>query len=216
MTAFGEFLYGSTGIREYEHESTQRGTFSFIHPTARIGARTIIFPGAYIGPDVELGSDCVVGPNAALGQPGYGYEWVAPDDGDDGRWEYKEHTFGVLTGDNVHVGANACIDGGRHRRTVIGTGSKIDGGVHIAHNVWLGRDCLVIANAMIAGSCEIEPEVIVNPSACIRDHTRVGFRAIIGMGAVVTKDVPAGEVWVGNPAKKLRDREEGEGADRRN
>lgn len=209
MTPYEEFYFGATGNRDDQNPSTIRGAFAFFHPTSHLGPRTVVFPGAYIGPNVQIGADCVIGPGAAIGQPGFGYV------NEGGEWVYREHPKGVLIGQGVHIGANACIDGGRHRVTMIGDGSKVDNGVHIAHNVVIGRRCLVIANAMVAGSCELGDDVIVNPCASLRDHTKVGERAIIGMGAVVTKDVPAGEVWVGNPARKLRDREEGEGADRR-
>jgi UDP-3-O-[3-hydroxymyristoyl] glucosamine N-acyltransferase len=198
--SFTEFAYAA-GVRDDMKPAIVRGTFAFIHPTARIGARTVIFPLAYIGPRVSIGEDCVIGPGAAIGQPGFGY-----DEQEDGSWAYKPHEFGVKIADDVHIGANACVDGGRYRDTVIGNGSRIDDLAFIAHNVQIGHDCLVIANAMIAGSCEIGNGVIVGPSASLRDHVTVGDRAMIGLGAVVVKNIPPGEVWAGNPAKFMRPR----------
>lgn len=171
----------------------------WIHDTAEVDPSAIIFPGAYIGPNVKIGEDCVVGPNTSIGQPGFGY-----DTDDTGERNYRTHTKGVIINDDVHIGANTCIDQGRHRPTEIFSGTRIDNLVHIAHNVIIGHRCLVIAHVMIAGSCEIGDDVQISPGAQICDHVKVGDGAHIGLGAVVLKDVPAGEVWVGNPARKLR------------
>lgn len=206
---FAEHAFAA-GAMEDQHPATIRGSFAFFHPTSKIGSRTVVMPHAYIGPNVVVGEDCVIGPGASIGHWGFGYE-----EQEDGSWQYKTHTEGVIIGDRVHIGPSAGVAQGRHRPTRIGDGSKIDLGCHIAHNVVIGRNVLVIANAMVAGSVEIGDGAIVNPSACIRDHAKVGERAIVGMGAVVTKDVPAGEVWVGSPARFLRVREEGESAVRR-
>jgi UDP-3-O-[3-hydroxymyristoyl] glucosamine N-acyltransferase len=175
----------------------------FVHPEAHVHHSTIIFPGAYIGPHVTIGSDCVIGPNAAIGQPGFGYT-----EQPDGSWAYREHLGGVVIEDDVHIGANACIDQGRHRETRIGRGSRVDNQCHVSHNVHIGEDCLIIAHAMIAGSCSIGNGAIIAPGAMIRDHVEVGARAFVGLGAVVVSDIPDAEVWAGNPAVYLRPRGE--------
>jgi len=175
----------------------------FVHPEARVAPSSVIFPGAYIGPHVEIGEHCVIGPNSAIGQPGFGYT-----EQNDGSWNYREHTGGVVLEDNVHVGACSCIDQGRHRETRIGRGSRVDNHCHISHNAHIGEDCLIIAHAMIAGSCDIGDGAIISPGAQIRDHVTVGRGAMVGLGAVVVKDVPEAEVWVGVPAKFLRARGE--------
>lgn len=202
---YEEFAFAAAFLHEAQAPATIRGMFAYFHPTSKIGDRTVVFPHVYIGPNVVVGDDCVVGPGTCIGQPGFGYE-----EQEDGSYAYREHHFGVLIGPGVHIGANTCIDQGRHRATVVGRGARIDNNVHIAHNAYIGEHALVIANAMVAGSCVIGRQAIVNPGAMIRDHVKVGERAIVGLGAVVTKNIPPGEVWVGNPARKLRDREEGE------
>ncbi len=169
----------------------------------RIGERASVGSGVYIGPDVVMGPDCVIAPNASIGGPGFGYERL-PDT--DGSWTYKDHPFGVRIGDHVHVGSNTTIHRGRWRHTEIGPGTKIDANVFIAHNVVIGRDCLVIAGAHIGGSCEIGDRAIIGIGATLSDHVKVGWGALVGAGAVVVKDVPEGAVVVGNPAKYLRDR----------
>lgn len=172
-----------------------------VHPSVVVPSSTIIYPGAYVGAGVRIGLDVVIGPNAVIGDPGFGFIEL-----DDGSWEYREHPFGVVLDNGVYVGANTCINRGRHRDTRIGSGTKIDTNVHVGHNAVIGSNCLLIACCQIGGSCEIGDGVIVSPSATLRDHVTVGERAMIGLGAVVVRDVPAGQVWAGNPARYMRDR----------
>jgi UDP-3-O-[3-hydroxymyristoyl] glucosamine N-acyltransferase len=110
----------------------------------------------------------------------------------------------VIIEDCVDIGANTCIDRGTLGNTVIRRGAKIDNLVHIAHNVVVGENTMVIANAMIGGSTEIGADSWVAPSATLRDAIQIGAASTVGLGAVVTKSVPDGEVWAGNPAKFLR------------
>lgn len=169
-----------------------------IHETAVIPTSCIIFPFVYIGPNVELGERVVIQSGARIGGPGFGYEKQ-----DDGVWKYRTHQHGVVIGDDVHIGANACVDAGRHRPTRIGRGTKIDNLVHIAHNVEIGEDCLIIALAEVSGSVEISDGVTVSPAASIREWHKIGNNAHVGIGAVVVKDVPAEETWAGVPARRL-------------
>jgi UDP-3-O-[3-hydroxymyristoyl] glucosamine N-acyltransferase len=171
--------------------------YAFVHPTAEIGPGTVLMPFAYIGPRVTIGANCFIGPGACIGQPGFGYEK------DDSRDEqlYRRHKMGVIIGDDVHIGANTCIDQGRHRPTRIGRGTKIDNLVHIAHNVEIGEDCLIIALSMLAGSVKIGDRVQVSPCAAVRDWRSVGDDALVGLGAVVVKDVEAGATVKGVPAR---------------
>lgn len=202
--ALDEIAHAAGGFMQdgrYVHPDAARSFF--IHREARVAPTAVIFPGAFIGPHVEIGEHCVVGPNAAIGQPGFGYTEL-----DDGSWAYRQHIGGVVIEDDVHIGACACIDQGRHRETRVGRGTRIDDHVFIAHNVHVGEHCLLIAHAMVAGSCDIGDRAIISPGAQVLDHIRIGPGALVGLGAVVVKDVPGWEVWVGNPAKYLRARGE--------
>lgn len=169
------------------------------HNTSTVDPEAIIFPGAYIGPNVTIGPDTIIGPNASIGQPGFGYTAH-----ENGRQEYRSHTKGVVIEPDVHIGAGTCIDQGRHRPTIIRTGTRIDNLVHIAHNVIIGRHCTVIAHAMLAGTAELKDLAYVAPGAQVTDHATIGHASMAGLGAVVLNDIPDGETWVGIPARPIK------------
>lgn len=170
-----------------------------MHATATVDSTVTVLPGAYIGPNVTVHEHCVIGPNATIGAPGFGYETHEHT----GEHTYRPHAEGVVLERNVSIGAGSCVDQGRHRPTIIGEGTKVDNLVHIAHNVIIGKHCLVIAHSMIAGSAEIGDYVHIAPGALIRDWRYVEDHSFIGMGAVVVKDVSPPDQVAGNPARPL-------------
>jgi UDP-3-O-[3-hydroxymyristoyl] glucosamine N-acyltransferase len=107
--------------------------------------------------------------------------------------------------DRVEIGSNASIDRGTLSNTIIGEGAKIDNLVHIAHNVHIGKHAAVIAHAMIGGSTEIGDYTWIAPSAALMNGLHIGRQATVGLGAVVTKDIPDYETWTGVPAMPLKD-----------
>jgi UDP-3-O-[3-hydroxymyristoyl] glucosamine N-acyltransferase len=197
-----------------------------IGPRAEIGAGTLIAAGAVIGPDVRIGRDCAVGagatvqhaligdrviihPGARIGQDGFGF---LP-----GRQGHQKipQTRRVIIQDNVEIGANTTIDRGSSRDTVIGEGTKIDNLVQIAHNVVIGRHCLIAGQAGLSGSVRVEDFVMMGGKVGIADHISVGSGAVLGAQSGVMSDVPAGARWVGSPAQPIRDFMKGVAALRR-
>jgi len=187
-----------------------------IGPRAEIGAGTLIAPGAVIGPQVRIGRDCVIGAGvtivhaligdrviihagARIGQDGFGYLPGAAGHG-------KIPQVGrVIIMDGVEIGANTTIDRGAIRDTVIGEGTKIDNLVQIAHNVEIGRHCVLAAHTGISGSCTIGDYVMMGGRVGLADNITVGNGAMIGAAAGVMHDVPAGEKWVGAPAVPMKE-----------
>jgi|GEM_PF-502363 len=185
-----------------------------IHPQARIGANVRIGPFTVIGPDVEIadnvrigsnchlehcsiGRDTILANNIAVGGTGFGYET------DDATGEVLSfpHVGRVVIGERVEIGSSTCLDRGSIGDTIVGDDCKIDNLIHIAHNVRMGKRCKVIALAIIGGSCVIGDDAWIAPASAIRDWRSVGAGAVVGLGAVVTKDVAAGETVFGNPAR---------------
>ena len=192
------------------------GPLAVIGARARIGPRCRIGPAAVIGDAVVLGPDCRVGahacmshtiagarvyvyPGARIGQEGFGFT-----PGPDG-FVTMPQLGRVILQDDVEVGANSTIDRGALADTVIGAGSRLDNLVQIGHNVRLGRCCVVVAQAGISGSTELEDFVVVAAQAGLTGHLRIGARARIGAQAGVMADIAAGADVVGAPAQPVRE-----------
>lgn len=193
-----------------------------VHPTAVIAEGAIIGENVYIGPycvigkakiganciieshvriydNVTMGKGCNIKPGAVLGGEGFGFE----RDADGNKFRFPQ-IGGLILGDDVEVGANTCIDRGALSDTIIGDHTKINNLCHIAHNNKIGKNVTITGCVNVSGSNVIEDDVWVAPNASIRGYIHLGKGCTVGMGAVATKDIPAGETWVGNPARCLR------------
>jgi UDP-3-O-[3-hydroxymyristoyl] glucosamine N-acyltransferase len=137
-----------------------------------------------------------IGKNTVIGGDGFGY---ARDT--DGMLVKMPHQGNVIIEENVEIGSNTCIDRAVIGSTVIGAGTKIDNLVHIAHGVKIGKNCLIVAGAVIGGSCEIGDNCFIGINASVKNKVKIGNNVTIGMGAVVLKDVPDGATVVGNPGR---------------
>ena len=184
-------------------------------PDAIIGGNVVLSPGVVIGSGTVIQDDVVVGPNTcianttvesgvrigcncSIGLPGFGFE-----KDQEGRYRRFPHVGRVWIQRDVEIGNNVCIDRGALGETIIGRGSKIDNLVHVAHNVVLGSNVVVIANSMIGGSTRIGNNAWVAPSASIINQIQIGADSVIGLGAVVLRSVGGGITVVGNPARPL-------------
>lgn len=181
-------------------EKTHFDGAASIHRLATIGPDCWIGAGVCIGEHVVIGAGCVIKPGAVIGFDGFGYE----RDGD-GRWTQKPSTFGVDIGDDVHIGAGTCIDRGSWRDTVIGPGVRIDNLVHVAHNVLVCRDVVIVAHAGLGGSVVVEEGAWIGFGAHVHQRVRIGFSALVGMGAAVLKDVAPNTTVAGVPARVINE-----------
>lgn len=165
---------------------------------ATIGDGCSIDSNVRVYDDTVMGKGCVIKAGAVLGGAGFGYE----RDADGNKFRFPQ-IGQLIMGDYVEVGANTCIDRGALAETVIGDYTKINNLCHIAHNNKIGRNVTIAGCVNISGSNVIDDDVWIAPNSSIRGWVHIGKGATVGMGAVVVKDIPEGETWVGNPAHKL-------------
>lgn len=166
---------------------------------ATIGDGCIIDSQVRIYDDVVIGQHCSIKAGAVIGGAGFGFER------DENGNKFRFPQIGsVRIGDDVEIGSQTCIDRGALSDTIIGNHTKINNLCHIAHNNRIGRNVTITGCVNLSGGNIIEDNVWVAPNASLVGYVHIGENATIGMGAVVVKDIPANEVWVGNPAKKLK------------
>jgi UDP-3-O-[3-hydroxymyristoyl] glucosamine N-acyltransferase len=198
------------------------GEASRIDAGAVVGAGTEVGPGchiachAIIGSGVVLGNDCAIGANScisyaiigarvqiatgvSIGGQGFGFVPTA-----NGRLRIPQ-LGRVIIEDDVEIGANCAVDRGSTGDTVIGAGTVLDNLVQIAHNVRLGRNCVICGQVGIAGSTVVGDGVMIGGQAGISDHLHIGSGARIASKSGVIRDVKEGEAVGGYPAMRLRD-----------
>jgi UDP-3-O-[3-hydroxymyristoyl] glucosamine N-acyltransferase len=171
------------------------GPHSVVGEGVSVGADSRLFPHVTLYPGVRIGERSAIHAGTRLGSDGFGYAFAG------GAHRKIPHVGRCLVGNDVEIGANCTIDRGSIDDTVIGDGSKLDNLVHIAHNVKIGRLCLIMAHVGIAGSTRLEDGVIMAGQAGAAGHLTIGAQARIAAAAGVIGDVPAGETWSGYPAR---------------
>lgn len=184
---------------------------------AQVGDRCVILANCVIGEGAVMGDDCLLYPNVMLyacarlgarvivhsgtviGSDGFGYTRT-----DKGIVKIPQ-IGNVVVEDDVELGANVTIDRATLNSTVIGRGTKIDNQVQIAHNVIIGRNCLIAGQTGIGGSAKLGDGVTLAGRVAVVDHVEIGANAVVGAVSLVTKNVAAGDVVWGTPARKARE-----------
>jgi UDP-3-O-[3-hydroxymyristoyl] glucosamine N-acyltransferase len=169
----------------------------FVGRGAKVGDGSWLMPGVVVAAECVLGRRVRLQPGVVVGSDGFGYEFV------DGRHEKLPQVGTVEIGDDVEIGANTTLDRARFSRTVVGEGTKIDNLVQVAHNVVIGRHCLICAQAGISGSTTLEDYVVLAGQVGTVGHITVGRGAKVGAQSGVSRDVPAGASVFGTPSLPL-------------
>jgi UDP-3-O-[3-hydroxymyristoyl] glucosamine N-acyltransferase len=191
------------------------GPLAVIGPGAFVGARTVIHPGCVLGARTRVGEDALLYPNVVLredcrvgdrviihagtviGSDGFGFVR-------DGETYRKLPQVGnVVIEDDVEIGANVTIDRATTGTTRIGSGSKIDNLVQIAHNVQIGRNCILVSQVGISGSTSIGDNAVLAGQVGVVGHIEIGPGAMVGAQSGVSKSVKAGERVFGYPARPV-------------
>lgn len=210
-----------TGI----HPTAVIGRGASVGRDVAIGPYSVIGAGAVLGDRVVVGAHCTVGDGVAVGEDshlvdsvtlyagavlgkrvrlhagvrvacdGFGYVQAG------GSHVKIPHVGRCIVEDDVEIGANSTLDRGSIDDTVVGAGTKIDNLVQVAHNVHIGKLCLIMAQVGIAGSVHIGDGCILAGQVGVSGHHTVGDRAVLAAQAGVFGDIPAGETWSGYPAR---------------
>jgi len=206
------------GVELGENVSIQ--PYVVIEDGARIGANSLLGAHTYIGHEASLGADCqlaarvtvgarsvlgsrvIIHSGAVLGSDGFGFELA------DGRHVKIPQTGIVQIDDDVEIGANVTIDRARFGRTWIQEGTKIDNLVQIAHNVVIGRHCLIVSQAGISGSTRLGNYVTLAGQVGVVGHIEIGDQTIVAAQSGVSKSLGPKQVVFGYPAMPLRESKE--------
>jgi UDP-3-O-[3-hydroxymyristoyl] glucosamine N-acyltransferase len=164
------------------------GQNSSVGKNCRLDSNVVVYHNCY------LGNNVVIQANSTIGSTGFGYSFIG------GVHRLIPHNGVVVIEDFVEIGANCCVDRAKFGETRIGAGTKIDNLVQIAHNVVIGRNCLIVAQVGIAGSCKIGNGVVLAGQVGLADNIEIGDGAIIGAQSGVGHSVAAGHQQLGTPA----------------
>jgi UDP-3-O-[3-hydroxymyristoyl] glucosamine N-acyltransferase len=193
-------------------KSVSIGAFAVIENGAEIGDETVISAGCKIGQNTKIGQKCrldcnvvvyhrciignnvIIQANSTIGSTGFGYAFI------EGTHRLIPHNGIVVIEDFVEIGANCCVDRAKFGETRIGAGTKTDNFVQIAHNVTIGKCCLIVAQVGIAGSAKIGDGVVLAGQAGINDNIEIGNGVIVGARGCVLKSIEPGRQVVGYPA----------------
>ncbi len=169
----------------------------------QLGDDCTLWTGVVIRERCTLGDRCIIHPNAVIGADGFGYR---PEMTQQGPRLVKTPQIGtVLIGNDVEIGANACIDRAKCNATVLGDGCKIDNLVQIGHNCQLGKMVVISGCTGVGGSTTIGDGTMIGGCAAITDHAVIGPGVQLAGGAQVAGDLPGGAIYAGLPARPIRE-----------
>ena len=188
------------------------GAYAVIDNGVEIGQNTIVKSGCKIGENTKIGKNCqidsntviyhncyignnvIIKANCTIGSEGFGYSFF------EGAHHHIPHNGGVIIEDFVEIGANCCIDRAKFDNTIIGAGTKIDNLVQIAHNVIIGKCCLLAGQSGIAGSTKLGDGVILGGQVGVIDNLDIGNGVIAGANTCIVRNAPAGQRLLLSPA----------------
>jgi UDP-3-O-[3-hydroxymyristoyl] glucosamine N-acyltransferase len=170
-----------------------------IGENSKIGANCRLDSNVVIYHNCLLGKNVVIQANTTVGSAGFGYSFI------EGEHRLIPHNGGVIIEDFVEIGANCCVDRAKFDNTIIGEGTKIDNLVQIAHNVVIGKRCLIAAQTAIGGSCKLGHGVILGGQVGLRDNIEIGDGVKIAAQSGVGQSVADGKTMFGSPALEKKE-----------
>jgi UDP-3-O-[3-hydroxymyristoyl] glucosamine N-acyltransferase len=165
-----------------------------------IGKRCFIKSNVFIGHTVEIGNDCRIEPHTAIGTDGFGY-------GSDSSGHHfaKPHFGKVILEDRVEIGCSVHVDRGTFEDTVIGEGTKVDNHCHFAHNTTIGKNCLITAGFIVAGSSSFGDNCVFAGRVSANGHITVCDNVTMGPVSVISKNITEPGMYGGFPPVPYKD-----------
>ena len=193
----GAFSVIEPGVIIGDHSNI--GSHTVIGQKTIIGRNCNIFSNIHIYHGTNIGDNAIIHSGTVIGSDGFGF--VTDKD-----INHKIPQNGnVIIGNDVEIGANSAIDRGTIGDTVIEDQCKLDNHVHLAHNVRLGKGCLLTAAVTIAGSVEVGQFCIFAGHVGVAPHVKIGARSILAAKTGVSKSLIGGKVYAGMPAREIRE-----------
>ncbi len=172
----------------------------YIGKNVVVGEQTVLYPQVRIYHDCKVGAHCMLHAGATVGSDGFGFAPQA-----DGTFQKIPQTGNVVLEDSVELGANACIDRATIGSTIIRKGAKLDNLVQVAHNVEIGENTVIAAQAGIAGSTKIGPNCMIGGQAGIVGHLHIAEKTMIDAQSGVNRSIKeAGQAFRGSPVQPHR------------
>lgn len=178
---------------------TTLGAGVFLGAGVQVGSKCVLLPRVVVYPQSQIGDRVILHAGVVVGSDGFGYVLS------EGRHVKFPQLGKIIVEDDVEIGANTTLDRGSLGVTVIGQGTKIDNLVQIAHNVKIGRHCIIVSQTGISGSSEVGDYVVMAGQVGVGDHAHIEDRVVVGgqAGVLPGKIVRAGSVVWGTPCRPM-------------
>jgi UDP-3-O-[3-hydroxymyristoyl] glucosamine N-acyltransferase len=178
---------------------TRLGPGVFLGEGVWVGACCVLYPRVTVYPGARIGDRVLLHAGVVVGSDGFGYVFA------EGKHVKFPQLGKIIIEDDVEIGSNSTLDRGSLGTTVIGQGTKIDNLVQIAHNVRIGRHCIIVSQTGISGSVDIGDYVVMGGQVGIGDHVRIEDRVTIGgqAGVLPGKIVRSGSTIWGTPSRPM-------------
>jgi len=190
--------YAVIGKRVTVGDGTTISAGCILESNVRMGSNCYLAPNVVIRWGCVVGNQVIINANCTIGTDGFGYRLVQ------GQHRKIPHIGIVVIEDDVEIGANCCLDRAKIGKTVVGRGTKIDNLVQIAHNVQIGRHCVIAAQVGIAGSSQLGDYVALGGQVAVSDHVKLGNGVMVGGQCGIISEVESGAKIMGSPHRPIR------------
>ena len=175
------------------------GSHTVIDQNTSVGKNCKIFSNIHIYHGTNIGDNAIIHSGTVIGSDGFGFVTDK-----DINHKIPQNGY-VIIGNNVEIGANCAIDRGTIGDTIIEDQCKLDNHVHLAHNVRLGKGCLLTAAVTIAGSVKVGEFCIFAGHVGVAPHVKIGARSVLAAKTGVSKSLTGGKMYAGMPAREIRE-----------